>query len=1130
MCAGLRRGGAGNGWGVVLFSVRWSCVMAVWVVWVVWVALPSDCAAVTPSAALTRFSRDSTGLTGADGAIAHAMGRILSQNRRLRQAGVEPSTNATTAPPIDNESIDESIDESKLSTTSFSSQDQCLMQLIYKARATVGNSVYYLSSFAFGDVPDSTNITSWDLGVSFENGNVVRSQADVLKDLGLGDSPVSAPQVTLLANGSSPAFASNLSSYWVNPSTSPVSFTFVETVALNATGPAPVTDVVFNNLKCKLGRTLGDLEGKTFNETTTPVELNYVPLESRNGTTEDTYFSFRVRNTQDRTAISLDKLSVYYYFNGMNDSQPELLDAVFANPENYFKAECMPLPNMGMTCDGVEVEVVPGYRDVAGARFAVKVSFEEDSGSLLQTGAGETFNPGGSVSSYSQRGLFIDLYALTEGLVSQLDARDDYSFMETPLGEGDGGQGEFVLRQFAENDRMMVYYDGLVPIWGESPGPVAAPELFTYACRNGTTPGAQCEFTAEYCCELIDPCEAGVQGGGVEGWTYDGMLAMSEDGELERSAPERCPELFAASVGDGNTTGGGNTTGDGSFGNTTEAALFPTEQQNIAWVIGLACGLAVAAIVGIVGVWILRRRRRKSRVKGMDEADMDLSPKQDWEPPDASVLSWYVPIHARLGNEMFVVKHGRDSSDITTEPSYPTPLSSQRSSLQASNGATAGEALKEPGAGVSVLGGLYTQRSLVTINTTGVPGSPMSPMSPMSSLSQQQMSPKSPKQPKYVRVVAGYGGVASIPSTADLIIYSKCMTMSGRFSSPYVSRAMQEKRSIEFEDINEETRTSDDEDEDGTSGSFDVIEDWQLKRRAKSWDGRLTVPDMDMDSQNAARKIKRRRETHNHGPTMLPPPVSPMDIPTMGEDIQPSIDLHIPAASIEKSLTKCIGTGGFGSVYRGKYKGMDVAVKKLPPFVQLRSGNSEGQSAYEALIREISLASRFASDRLVKVYGACTDDRNKCCLIMELMKGGNLYQRIHDKKRRRMSYIEILQVAHDIAEGLAYLHPIVIHRDLKPQNILLDEDGRAKIADFGISKVKDPAKSYLTKMTAENGTPMYMSPEQMNGSKVDEKVDTYALGCIMNEMWTRRVPWKESNHFFQIILKVAVNGVRIELA
>jgi serine/threonine protein kinase len=246
-----------------------------------------------------------------------------------------------------------------------------------------------------------------------------------------------------------------------------------------------------------------------------------------------------------------------------------------------------------------------------------------------------------------------------------------------------------------------------------------------------------------------------------------------------------------------------------------------------------------------------------------------------------------------------------------------------------------------------------------------------------------------------------------------------------------------------------------------------------------------------------------------------------------GDDETNGIDLHIPPHVIEKHLGKCLGTGGFGAVYEGKYKGKPVAVKKLPSFVRLSSGEEQnGQAAYEALIREIKLASKFDCQRLVKVFGACTDDKNKCCLVMELMRGGNLYQRIHDRNRRRLTYIEILQLIHDIAEGLAYLHPFVIHRDMKPQNILLDDEGRAKIADFGISKVKDPAKSYLTQMTAENGTPMYMSPEQMNGGKVDEKVDVYALGCIVNEMYTRRQPWKDSNHFFQIILKVAVNGDR----
>ena len=78
------------------------------------------------------------------------------------------------------------------------------------------------------------------------------------------------------------------------------------------------------------------------------------------------------------------------------------------------------------------------------------------------------------------------------------------------------------------------------------------------------------------------------------------------------------------------------------------------------------------------------------------------------------------------------------------------------------------------------------------------------------------------------------------------------------------------------------------------------------------------------------------------------------------------------------------------------------------------------------------------------------------------------------------------QIGHDIAEALAYLHPTVIHRDLKPQNVLIDKIGCAKIADFGISKFKDPHKSYLS-VTQTGGTPNYMAPELFNGTRVDER-------------------------------------------
>eukprot|EP00883_Tetradesmus_obliquus_P008221 jgi/Sobl393_1/18921/SZX70213.1 len=73
-------------------------------------------------------------------------------------------------------------------------------------------------------------------------------------------------------------------------------------------------------------------------------------------------------------------------------------------------------------------------------------------------------------------------------------------------------------------------------------------------------------------------------------------------------------------------------------------------------------------------------------------------------------------------------------------------------------------------------------------------------------------------------------------------------------------------------------------------------------------------------------------------------------------------------------------------------------------------------------------------------------------LIMELVEGGNLAQRIYHPSKRRLSYLEVLQIGLDVARGLAYLHPAVVHRDLKPQNVLLEASGRAKIADFGISR------------------------------------------------------------------------------
>jgi len=118
----------------------------------------------------------------------------------------------------------------------------------------------------------------------------------------------------------------------------------------------------------------------------------------------------------------------------------------------------------------------------------------------------------------------------------------------------------------------------------------------------------------------------------------------------------------------------------------------------------------------------------------------------------------------------------------------------------------------------------------------------------------------------------------------------------------------------------------------------------------------------------------------------------------------------------------------------------------------------------------------------------------------------------------------LLGIAADVAEALAYLHPRVVHRDLKAQNVLLDAAGRAKVCDFGIAKFKD--RTFVSTVNGQAGTPAYMAPELFDGGQVTEKVDVYSFGILLWEMLTGRVPWSDVPSPMQVIYYVGVLGQR----
>jgi len=224
----------------------------------------------------------------------------------------------------------------------------------------------------------------------------------------------------------------------------------------------------------------------------------------------------------------------------------------------------------------------------------------------------------------------------------------------------------------------------------------------------------------------------------------------------------------------------------------------------------------------------------------------------------------------------------------------------------------------------------------------------------------------------------------------------------------------------------------------------------------------------------------------------------------------------------EIELGEMLGSGAFGSVYRGTWNGRPVAIKMMHGM--LFEENSRDLLNFQ---QEVSVLSRLDHDHIIKFYGACVQPP-QVCLVEELAEGGSLHDLLHTNETKApLSYSATLKLGEEIASAMAYLHPTVVHRDLKSQNVLLDRDGKAKVCDFGIAKFKD--HTFLTTRNVQAGTPSYMAPEMFAAGDVDEKCDVFSFAVLLWECITGRTPWETYTSPMQIIFAVGVQRIRPEI-
>jgi eukaryotic-like serine/threonine-protein kinase len=232
---------------------------------------------------------------------------------------------------------------------------------------------------------------------------------------------------------------------------------------------------------------------------------------------------------------------------------------------------------------------------------------------------------------------------------------------------------------------------------------------------------------------------------------------------------------------------------------------------------------------------------------------------------------------------------------------------------------------------------------------------------------------------------------------------------------------------------------------------------------------------------------------------------APMPEPTSDASLDdaPSVGKTLGRYRIERQ----IGKGAMGAVYLAHDPkiGRPVAIKTLA--LSRDFEGAELSNARARFFREAELAGRLKHPDIVTIFDA-DEDQGLAFIAMEFLTGHDLVPYTH--ARKLLTVPQVLTLVARVAQALAHAHTLgVIHRDIKPANVMIDVAAQVvKVTDFGIAQVCDAAR---TRTGIVMGSPLYMSPEQLSGERLDGRSDLYSLGVMLYQLLTGRLPHESSS-------------------